>query len=414
MKMAFYFGCCLVWLASCAPVNSSHSSADPSDSHAWYRDISSGDGYSFDGIVESLGSPRILALGESSHGLGEFFRLKSDFVEYLHQEHGYTVLAMESGLADTGLSWQLADGWTGEQLRDSSVFGNFRAKEVKDLFHYIQAQRSSDRPLHYAGFDSQTSTDVFYNRLDQTIRPHDAALADSLGTLYENYMTWFQCCRSQDSAGYTRLKLRYQQLAREATRVLNNLHRGGDIEKESFQLMERTLNGFDRTVDVPFDNCWFTMQRRDEIMFDNLCWLMDEVYPNQKVIVWAHNAHVESSGLEGLTFTWMGHLLKERFGDDYASIGLFCQKGETFQHWTQQIVPFECTDSLSIEARLQQQCAGPCYIPLKGLEKSDETAWLRSPVTALEMENNGLVTFIPAKRFDGIIHLPESGPPSFE
>ena len=54
-------------------------------------------GFDFEALKKAIGNKRIVALGESSHGLGSYYALKSEIVKYLHAEMDFKVLAMEGG-----------------------------------------------------------------------------------------------------------------------------------------------------------------------------------------------------------------------------------------------------------------------------------------------------------------------------
>lgn len=50
---------------------------------------------------------RIVLLGESSHGIGDFYRTKVNMIKYLHEVHGFKAVVLESGLLEAVLSRSL-------------------------------------------------------------------------------------------------------------------------------------------------------------------------------------------------------------------------------------------------------------------------------------------------------------------
>ena len=80
--------------------------------------------------------------------------------------------------------------------------------------------------------------------------------------------------------------------------------------------------------------------RRDALMADNLRWLIEEGYPDRKIIVWAHNAHVMNAYYEAPNFKTislepapdtmkpMGVHLAEWLGDDLYTIGITAYEGQ--------------------------------------------------------------------------------------
>ena len=64
---------------------------------------------------------------------------------------------------------------------------------------------------------------------------------------------------------------------------------------------------------------------RDSIMADNIIWLLENVYPDEKVIINAHNYHISKYNEKLLT---MGEVLAEKLQDEVYSIGIFGGQGE--------------------------------------------------------------------------------------
>lgn len=74
------------------------------------------------------------------------------------------------------------------------------------------------------------------------------------------------------------------------------------------------------------------------MMAENLNWLVNESFRNEKIIVWAANTHlanstssVKSKYLSRNKF--MGSYLKKSFGDRYYFVAITSYEGRFFNHW---------------------------------------------------------------------------------
>ncbi|MEZ4986731.1 MAG: erythromycin esterase family protein [Saprospiraceae bacterium] len=122
-----------------------------------YQSKESNDHFDFGLIGQWVKDKRIVALGESTHGIGEYYALKSAIVQYLHKELGFEILVFEGGFGDINLVWLHADELNHIAIRDKSLFSNFRCQEVVPLFEYIKSKHKGDNPLIFAGMDPQIS-----------------------------------------------------------------------------------------------------------------------------------------------------------------------------------------------------------------------------------------------------------------
>jgi Erythromycin esterase len=68
--------------------------------------------------------------------------------------------------------------------------------------------------------------------------------------------------------------------------------------------------------------------------------LLHNMYPDKKVIVWAHNRHIDRTSPIGNPYKWLGHYISEKFGAKSFHIGLFAKSGETYEWLTKTNKPF--------------------------------------------------------------------------
>ncbi|MFK7806768.1 MAG: erythromycin esterase family protein [Saprospiraceae bacterium] len=390
------------------------------------HELKPGNTYNFEALGKKIGNKKIIAIGESTHGLGEFYTLKSELVKYLHREHDYEILAFEAGLGDVNLAWMNIDSLSSQELMKQTIFQNFQCKEIEPLFEYLKSESNSDGPLIYAGFDTQRSSNYFVSQLKEVLKSYNPSVntsqsgntfTDTLDIGLSYYYKMAQAMRQDDSLGYIQCRNSFSETVREAKRILQK-HEEVILEREKptalqFQVMIRTLDSFLASVDLSYENRYDGSLLRDELMAANFKWLIEELYPNKKVIIWAHNAHLEKAN-RNPNYKWMGHFLKETYGEEYYALGLFANKGTAFRFWDRELVDFEQIDSTFISKKMTATKKNTSFLDLSNLSKNKSNAWLFEEVSAFEMENGGVVNFIPVERFDGIITLRESGSPTFK
>jgi erythromycin esterase len=376
------------------------------------------DGYDFSQLKEVLKDKRIVALGESSHGLGKYYDMKSALAIYLHKEMDFEVLAMEGGLGDINLAYADMDTISPKNLRDYTLFGNFKAQEVDTLFSYIKETSTSEKPLIYAGYDTQFSSSYFITKIVRLLEPINKTMSDSFGTRIYSFQKSFQAARNNDSVGYIKHRDIYIKNATDASLLIqekkDSLIQSKTLSKEEYLVIQRTLEMYVRSTNVPYADRFMSYQLRDELMAENLVWLLEEVYPDKKIIVWAHNSHVEKNAAEGYNSKLMGHYLKEHYKADYYSVGLFTYEGDIYQFWTGDTIPFKNNDSTAIEKRFFNTGKAISFLDLSDLEKTTSTQWLFESTTGYELENGGTIPFIPIDRFDAILSIKTSGIPTYD
>ncbi|QGS69629.1 hypothetical protein CV093_19210 [Oceanobacillus sp. 143] len=65
---------------------------------------------------------------------------------------------------------------------------------------------------------------------------------------------------------------------------------------------------------------------RDQVMAKNLEWICNELYPNEKIIVWAHNSHIYKNVTS--SYKPMGSLMSPKLERQSYYLGLFMYQGK--------------------------------------------------------------------------------------
>ncbi|MDX2285621.1 MAG: erythromycin esterase family protein [Bacteroidia bacterium] len=380
----------------------SHAAAIRTDDFGQFADLQP--------LKSLLKGKRVVLLGESSHGIGGYYTLKSRLVQYLHEELGFEVLAMESGLADVYFQYRRIDSLSPRQLRDRTVFGNFQCEEILPLFEHLHAARTRARPLHFTGFDSQNYGSSL-EFLQQILERYEPAQAGAIVAGLTAYYRIPAVLWAPDRAPLFALSDTIMQAADAAMRAFTAHH--ADIQAQyqlsatDMQVIRRAIRNYRDAVDLD----WHTQdvtERRDSLMADNLFWLMDSLYPGKKVIIWGHNGHIGKTSPEGNPFTWMGERVQARYGAESCHIGLFARAGETYTWWTRSTDAFERSGPEDLEQLVQLPGAEAVLLDL-----GRPCARMQEPVQAFEVENGGVLRFIPSRRFDAVICLRQARAPVY-
>lgn len=362
-------------------------------------------------LKEIVKNKRVVLLGESSHGIGDYYSLKSRLVKYLHQECGFEILALESGIADIFLEYGKIDTISARTLRNNTVYGNFQCNEIMPLFDYIKQTASTSKPLRYCGFDSQNFGSSLW--LLRTIcKDLKGAAGDSLIRNIEKYYRIPSLLWQQDRNPLISLADTIRSSANAVQQLLETnktaILAKYKLSQSGFEFLMRAVTNHIEGVSVN----WYTEDpsaKRDSTMAGNLFWLMDKIYPGKKVIVWAHNGHIGKKSPENNPYTWLGEFINKRFAGSSYHIGLFAQKGETYEWWTKTNKAFNNNKSDDIE-----KLSGIYANTFVHFNRNKTCNWANKKLFGYELENGGRIRFVPAERFDAIITLQQVKLPVYQ
>lgn len=245
-------------------------------------------------LRDLVGDSRVVAIGESAHGVREFYRLRDRLVRYLVAELGFTALALESGFPE-GLAlddWVLGGEGDLDWLSRTKIgYGLGSFTEMRDMLTWIREWNTArESAVHVYGMDLPGSAGfpgpaiaVCLERLPA--EPGDAELLrlGNFGTAEEGqsyartrYAAMTAVDRDQLSDGIARLVERAGDAGDEiALRSALSARSLGEL------LDNQVANG------SPFRS---GHNPRDESMADNVRWILGR---EQRVVVAAHNQHVQ-------------------------------------------------------------------------------------------------------------------------
>jgi erythromycin esterase len=366
-----------------------------------------------------LKGKRIVQLGESGHGVSEFSTAKVRLIKYLHQEQGYDVVAMESGLFECH--------WVNGQVRfippvfamRNCMFGVWQVKEVEELFAYMAQTHATDRPLQLAGFDTQFSSVLIRARpsfLRSLIAPLDtayASLAARTDSVFVARMTGPFAARAPYlRENQERLNAFYTGLEEYLDRNRTALARGSALIDGYVLATRQSVHSTPTLIRQSLLPPVEQNAVRDLGMADNLDFLLDEMYPGKKVIVWAHNVHVShGSNVYPARQFWMGSHVAERRRAELYTIGLYSYRGRQRDnagnvYTVRSPMPAGSLESILYRARKRQ-----LFVDLSRQERTPGTEWMFVP-TAAHAWGVRPEPQVLRDQYDGILFVDTTNPPT--
>ena len=353
-----------------------------------------------------LGDRRVIQLGESSHGIAEFNWMKVRLIRYLHEKLGFDVIAFESSMTDCDAAGETAAQESPEKTMQACVFGVWHTDEVLALFDYLRKTQATARPLRLTGFDNQPSGKpgatggrfrTMLEMLDPAAVPallqHEAMLKNIKKENADNLLAY-----------YTGLLHTLEQNRARLLEHLTDHPTWADLAIQE----ARSRIAFVRMRSLPIGE---GNSIRDRAMADNLDFVIDTLYPKQKVIVWAHNAHIAYAPEHTGSWKPMGAWLAERRRSDLYTLGLYMGRGAGATN-SRRIYPILPPAAGSFEAILANGGYKMSLLDFHRPQGSPDAAWLR---TGLEARTWGInaVRLVPANSYDGVLYIDTVTPPRY-
>jgi erythromycin esterase len=349
----------------------------------------------FDKIADALDGQRVVLLGESSHGVADFYERKAALVRYLHEEHDYDVLVFESGLADVALQYDRAERTDAKTLIREALL--YDTERLVPLMDYIKASKTTDDPLHLAGIDLQSTG--YAGAVGSLV--NDSVDTRFLSTLRGRL---WQCLFENRLSDYNRLSRRFTANADTLLRILDR-----DVPPDSRSYLEQALVRNVRNARTFFSFKYETdraagfpqMQAlRDSIMAENLFWLTNSVFPEKKVIVWAHNGHIMNDNFEERRD--LGEYVHARMPDASYALGVVAHRGTAFeQHQDRDTIQFRHAGPDAMEARLAEPGFSEAFVDFT---TSPRPSWADDSLTVAHNTTHSK-RIVPSAAFDGVYFI---------
>ncbi|MET0856299.1 MAG: erythromycin esterase family protein [Telluria sp.] len=357
-----------------------------------------------------LAGKRVVQLGESAHGAGEFSLAKVRLIKFLHQQMGYDVIAFESSLPQCYLADQAIGTARPIEVMKQCLFPVWHSNEALALFDYLDATRKSGRRLTLAGFDIQDSSsapgaaELIGKMLELAGWPRVAELGESESALFKRAKGPLAPELAAQLAAY------YGDAAAELQKNRARLVKAGadsarmEVAIRSARSRAALSGQFAASATVDGYGV------RDLGMADNLDFLLDTLYPGRKVIVWAHNAHITYQQAPNAAKT-MGNYVGERRKAEVYTVGLFMGRGAAAQN-NQARYEIAAPAAGTFDAVMSNGGAKYAFVDFSAARPAPETSWIFAPIVMRSWGVNS-ANLTPALGYDGVLYIDTVTPPEY-
>lgn len=276
-----------------------------------------------------VGTARIVALGEATHGTRESLILAQAMLRMLVGEMGFNIVAVEAPWAEAALLNDYLQTGQGNpvKLLGNLRFWNWYTHEALGLVEWLRAYNRKANPgagVSFHGFDMQFPSRVMRNVVAY-LQDVDPAFAERATINYDRFRQYADARDSYaayvNSPPETKARCRaglqevYEELRDSYTR-LKMLSGPGRLDQtlQCARLVLQAESLFSSTG-VRRHNAL-----RDRYMAENVSWLLSHAGQDARMLIYGHNVHVAKAAyIPGMHS--MGSHLQRRYNKELLVIG---------------------------------------------------------------------------------------------
>lgn len=384
-----------------------------------------------------VGNARVVGLGESVHGVQEFYEIRHRLLRFLVEEMGFTAFAMETGFAEAVAINDYVLGRIDEPARwehNWFTWGFGDEQELQSLVRWMRSYNADPNHLRKLRF---YGVDVAVTYSSPLVAVHGAveylAQVDSQATASSRRVAVDSLVRKVEGSGgsdeargvsvrrYKALPLETRNAYTASLADLINLfqtRRGEYIRASSLEQYEwayrrvivaqqmdaafRASAGSDR-VEV--------FETRDRAIADNVVWALEREGADGRVVLWAHNGHLQKDKVRPEGTDWgvsapltrAGEYLESLLGRDYVNLGFSYYDGAS-SGWMSYLrgvgEPAACG---SLDAELGRPGLAMFIADLRRVPRGPVAEWF-GELRPQRIESD-YTQLIPLKAWDAVLHV---------
>lgn len=352
-------------------------------------------------LIPHVKNKKILLLGEFTHGAKEIFDLRTSLIKFLHEKLGVKAILLESGIGELFLTDLHKEKLSTNEMI-YGLTGPWRTKEFAALMDYAKSQKIS-----LAGFDVQRTGSLFgeYLRKISDEVSMDTGIVNNVETRY-----------SALTKELTNRKAVWDSLNERTTALIADYKKleAAITQKSKLSRSEKLFGArtaYNRAAFLSymleflktrnFNKRWIA---RDSLMAENVQWLIDHFYKNERVVVIGHNFHI---GKYNEKLNVMGAMLKQKNENQLYALGFFAARGIYHDNFGQpvQLLPTDL-NAKDIKHIIAAVAGSASFISVPN-KFSEDNSWMNSALivndTFIDLSNGNKMDL--SKTFDGLLLL---------
>jgi protein-L-isoaspartate(D-aspartate) O-methyltransferase len=293
-----------------------------------------------DPLLERIGNAGVVLIGEATHGTSDFYRLRNRITAELVSRRNFRFVAIEGDWPDAARIDHYVrhfdyppSEWVAFARFPTWMWRNQDVREFVDWLRIHNSNRPADERTAFHGLDLYSlysSVRAVLEYLDG-VDPAAAALARQR---YGCLTPW-----QSDPATYGRAALSgaYRSCEEDVVRMLTEIagKRREYAEHDGERFLDavqnaRLIANAEEYYRIMYYGSRSSWNLRDKYMFETLQTLREHYWPDNKLIVWAHNSHVGDASATEMASRGefnIGSLCRRAFGKDMYSIGFGTDNG---------------------------------------------------------------------------------------
>lgn len=345
---------------------------------------------------------KIVLLGESSHGVGDYFSEKIKIIKYLHEHHGFNIVVFENGLVESTISKERSSFEEPELVLQQHFMDIYHNEEMLPLFKDSWAHN-----LTITGMDLQP---VYREASDYYVQTIKNKLDDGIYELLQNAENqYFELNELLlNTPKIKHLKPTIIACIQSYNELLDKVHLKD--ERQHIMLFNKFLENRIDWLNLNLKGLFSSGILRAQCMYKNVEWLL-KFYRGEKLIIWAHNFHIRKSQTwvtKLLRLKNVGFSLQETMREDCFTIGLYASTGQYSSLYRNEF-DIQLHNKHHLEKVCNEISKKSVFLPLI------ETKFGAQKWVLLEssMGSNLPKRMVPKKHYDAIICLKNVSLPTY-